>query len=57
MSEKKEKNKEQAVKKRPEPKPYTPQYGVIVLCECETQQEAVYNFLKKEGYKCRIVTT
>ena len=57
INESKEKSKEQVVKKKPDPKPYTPQYGVIVLCESESRQEAVYNFLKKEGYKCRIVTT
>jgi hypothetical protein len=52
----KEKTAEQAVKKKPAPKPYTPQYGVIVICDGETHQEDVYNFLKKEGYKCKIVT-
>jgi len=57
INESKEKSKEQVVKKKPDPKPYTPQYGVIVLCDGEGHQEAVYNFLKKEGYKCRIVTT
>ena len=45
-----------AVKKKPAPKPYTPQYGVIVLCDNESHQETVYNSLKKEGYKCKVVT-
>jgi len=45
-----------AVKPKPAPKPYTPQYGVIVLCESEVHQEKVYNTLKKKGHKCKIVT-
>ena len=43
-------------KKKPAPKPYTPQYGVIVLCESEAHQEKVYNTLKKKGHKCKVVT-
>ncbi len=45
-----------AVKKKAAPKPYTPQYGVIVLCDGESHQEEVYNFMKKEGYRCKVVT-
>jgi len=45
-----------AVKKKTAPKPYTPQYGVIVLCDNESHQEEVYNSLKKENYKCKVVT-
>ena len=56
MTEKQEKKPVDAVKKKVPPKPYTPQYGVIVLCDNESHQEEVYNFLKKEGYKCKIVT-
>ena len=56
MSEKNQKNKGAGIKKKPDPKPYEPQYGVIVLCDSERHQEKVYNFLKKEGYKCKIVT-
>lgn len=43
--------------KKPAPKPYTPQYGVIVLCESEKHQEKVYNALRKEGHRCKVVTT
>ena len=62
MHENNKKSKEQAlgvqaVKKKPDPKPYTPQYGIIILCDGESHQENVYNILKQEGYKCRIVTT
>ena len=48
-------NKENAAKtvKR---KPYTPKYGVIVLCDGEGEQEKIYNKLKKEGYQCKVVT-
>ena len=40
MTEKKEKKPVDAVKKKVPPKPYTPQYGVIVLCDSESHQEA-----------------
>ena len=36
---------------------YQEQYGVIVICEDEQQQEAVYNDLKEAGYQCRVVVT
>jgi hypothetical protein len=34
---------------------YKPQYGVIVICESETQQKQVFERLKKEGLKLKIV--
>ena len=34
---------------------YKPQYGVIVICESETQQKRVFEKLKKEGLKLKIV--
>ncbi len=55
MAKKKEKD-EAGVKKKPAPKPYAPQYGVIVLCDDEAHQEAVYYALKKENYRCKVVT-
>lgn len=36
---------------------YKEQYGVIVICESETHQEAVYNELKEAGYTCKVVVT
>jgi hypothetical protein len=33
------------------------QYGVIVLCESEAEQEQIYTALKAEGYTCRVVVT
>ena len=42
---------------RPPAKPYVPQYGVIILCETEKHQEKIYNLLRKEGHKCKVVTT
>ena len=50
------KTAEQPVKTKPAPKPYTPQYGVIILCDGESHQEEVYNKMKEKGYKCKIVT-
>ena len=50
------KTAEQPVEAKPAPKPYTPQYGVIILCDGESHQEEVYNKMKQEGYKCKIVT-
>jgi hypothetical protein len=57
MTEKKTNSNGAGVKRKPAPKPYTPQYGVIILCDDERHQEKIYNLLKKEGHKCRIVTT
>lgn len=36
---------------------YKEQYGVIVICEDEQHQEAVYNDLREAGYQCRVVVT
>jgi ParB-like chromosome segregation protein Spo0J len=36
---------------------YREQYGVIVVCHDEGEQERVYNELRERGYACRIVTT
>ena len=56
VKEKSQKTAEQPVKTKPAPKPYTPQYGVIILCDGESHQEEVYNKMTQEGYKCKIVT-
>lgn len=34
---------------------YQEQYGVIVMCEDEPEQETVYNRLTGEGYTCKVV--
>jgi len=36
---------------------YHEQYGVIVLCSDEAEQEKVYNKLVADGYECKVVTT
>ena len=36
---------------------YKEQFGVIVICETEAQQEAVYTKLAGEGYNVRVVKT
>lgn len=36
---------------------YRNQYGVIVLCETETQQQQVYEELVDQGYSCKVVVT
>lgn len=36
---------------------YREQYGVIVLCESEAHQRAVYERLHAAGHKLRVVTT
>lgn len=36
---------------------YKEQYGVIVTCENEEEQESVYTRLTDEGFKCKVVTT
>lgn len=33
------------------------QYGVIVMCKDESEQEAVFNKLNEMGYKCKVVVT
>lgn len=39
-----------------EPIGYLKTFEVVVECEDETIQEAVYNKLEQEGYKCRVLT-
>lgn len=51
-----EKRQGDAALRKTVPKPYQPQYGVIVLCESEKHQEKTYNELRKEGRKCKVVT-
>ncbi len=34
---------------------YKPQFGVIVICEDEKKQEAIFNRLQQEGHQCKIV--
>ena len=34
---------------------YKAQFGVIVVCDGEREQEAVYERLRKEGLTCKIV--
>lgn len=34
---------------------YKEQYAVIVICEDEKEQEVVYNRLKSEGHKLKVV--
>ena len=34
---------------------YKPQWGVIVICDTEKQQKKVFEKLKKEGLKLKIV--
>ncbi len=41
----------------PEENNYREQYGVIVICEDEQEQSAVYAKLTKQGYQCKVVTT
>lgn len=36
---------------------YHEQYGVIVLCNDEQEQEKVYNALSEGGYNCKVVAT
>ena len=36
---------------------YREQYGVIVICDGESQQKQAYRKLFKAGYKCRVVVT
>lgn len=36
---------------------YKEQYGVIVICKDEEEQEKVYNELHDRGYECKVVTT
>ena len=34
---------------------YKQQYAVIVICTDEKEQETVYNRLKEDGYKLKVV--
>jgi len=36
---------------------YKEQFGVIVICKDEKEQETVYNSLLEQGYECRVVAT
>ena len=36
---------------------YKEQYGVIVICKDETEQQEVYEKLADDGYECKVVTT
>ena len=36
---------------------YKEQYGVIVMCKDETEQQEVYEKLAADGYECKVVTT
>lgn len=34
---------------------YKEQFAVVVICKDEQEQEAIYNRLKEEGYKLKVV--
>lgn len=34
---------------------YKQQYAVVVMCKDEKEQESVYNRLKEEGFKLKVV--
>ncbi len=34
---------------------YKEQYAVVVICNDEKEQEAIYNRLKEEGFKLKVV--
>lgn len=36
---------------------YKEQYGVIVMCADEAEQEAIYTTLTEQGYECKVVAT
>lgn len=36
---------------------YKEQYGVIVMCKNEVEQEKIYNRLTDEGFDCKVVAT
>lgn len=36
---------------------YKEQYGVIVICQDEAEQEDIYNRLTEEGFECKVVAT
>lgn len=35
---------------------YKEQYGVIVMCKSEEEQEKIYNRLTEEGFECKVVS-
>ena len=35
---------------------YKEQYGVIVMCKSEEEQEHIYNRLTEEGFECKVVS-
>lgn len=35
---------------------YKEQYGVIVMCKSEEEQEDIYNRLTEEGFECKVVS-
>ncbi len=35
---------------------YKQQYAVVVMCKDEKEQETIYNRLKEEGFKLKVVT-
>lgn len=35
---------------------YRPQYGVVVVCADEAEQQQTYAVLKQQGYKLKVVT-
>jgi predicted 3-demethylubiquinone-9 3-methyltransferase (glyoxalase superfamily) len=34
---------------------YKEQYAVVVICKDEQEQESIYNRLKEEGFKLKVV--
>lgn len=34
---------------------YKSQYGVVVICENEAEQQKIFEELKKKGYKLKVV--
>ncbi|ABO60649.1 hypothetical protein NX868_19425 [Burkholderia thailandensis] len=34
---------------------YKPQFGIVVICRNETDQQAIYHVLRKQGYKLKVV--
>lgn len=34
---------------------YKPRFGVIVICKDEDEHRNVYEQLRRQGYKCRVV--
>jgi predicted 3-demethylubiquinone-9 3-methyltransferase (glyoxalase superfamily) len=35
---------------------YKEQYGIVVICQNEEEQKAIYERLLKEGFKLKVVT-